>query len=61
MALTKSKLEDLISSGDINCISLPITFSFDVATGNIVITTSDDYTGATFSVNSSTGQLEVTL
>jgi hypothetical protein len=63
MALTKAKLEELIEAGD---IVIPggggagATFLVDISTGMIMVTTSNDYTGATFEVNPDTGELEVT-
>ncbi len=65
MALTKAKLEELIASGDIEFGIYPIggsgiTFAVDIATGRVMVTISEDYTGATFAVNASTGHLEVT-
>jgi hypothetical protein len=63
MALTKAKLEELIEAGD---IVIPggggagASFRVDIATGLIMVTTSDDYSGATFAVNMDTGELEVT-
>ena len=63
MALTKAKLEELIESGGIvipGAGAAGATFLVDISTGQIMVTTSSDYTGATFEVNLDTGELEVT-